>query len=59
MTKIPAASCVYATYFDDYMGHCWHKYYYYADESGLKEYGAIPITQEERHYRRQHEGGRP
>ena len=38
--------CVYATYFDDYMGHCWHKYYYYADESGLKEYGAIPITQE-------------
>lgn len=40
--------CVYATYFDDYMGHCWHKYYYYADENGLKEYGAIPITQEGR-----------
>ena len=39
--------CVYATYFDDYMGHCWHKYYYYADENGLKEYGAIPISQEE------------
>ena len=39
--------CVYATYFDDYMGHCWIKYYYYADESGLKEYGAISISQEE------------